>query len=61
MNGSRLARLILPGLVAFLGIAAGAVVLILFWAPTISSVRRVRARPDAAVRGRAAASIKALL
>jgi len=39
VNGSRLARLVLRGLVAFLGIVAGAVVLILFWAPPISPYR----------------------
>lgn len=40
-SGRRLARLLTVSLVAFLSVALGAVILILVWAPTLSSSRMV--------------------
>ena len=41
MSRKPLVTLALPALLAFLGIGAGAVVLILAWAPTLSPARQV--------------------
>ena len=41
MSGKRFVRVFLPTLAAFLGTAAGAVVLILVWSPTTSPARLV--------------------
>ncbi len=41
MSRKRLVRLALPALLAFLGIGAGAILLALAWAPTLTPARQV--------------------